>query len=70
MFLSPYLVFQGLRPLTVHMIDLIDRSQDSTLAQEQKLSSSDIRRGMLGSYREPQVGLYVYSVSAYRGARA
>ena len=39
----------------VHVIDLIDRSQDSTLAQEQKLSSSDIRRSMLGSYREVQV---------------
>lgn len=43
---------KGLRPLSVHVINLIDRSQDSTLAQEQKLSSSDIRRAMLGSYRQ------------------
>ena len=37
------------------MAHLIDRSDDSVLAQEQKLSSSDIRRSMLGSYREAQV---------------
>ena len=46
---------QGLKPLVVHVAHLIDRSDDSVLAQEQKLSSSDIRRSMLGSYREAQV---------------
>ena len=56
-FLSPLTVYcvQGLNPLIVHVVDLIDRSQDSSLAQEKKLSSSDIRRSMLGSFREAQV---------------
>ena len=39
----------------MHVIDLIDRSEEFTLAQEQKLSSSDVRRRMLGSYREAEV---------------
>ena len=44
---------QGLRPLAVHTIEIVDRlpSGAPTLAQEAKLSSSDIRRGMMGSYR-------------------
>jgi len=46
---------QGLTALSVFVVDLIDRSAEASLAQEQKLSSSDIRRNMLGSYREAEV---------------
>ena len=56
---------QGLKPISVHIVDLIDRSQDSTLAQEQKLSSSDIRRTMLGSFREAEVCMCVCVCCVY-----
>ena len=56
---------QGLKPLAVHTIEIVERvSNDSSdtpsLAQEEKLSSSDIRRGMLGSYRQSQVCVCVW----------
>ena len=45
---------QGLNELAIHTIQIVERSNDNgpNLAQEEKLSSSDIRRGMLGSYKD------------------
>ena len=57
------LISQGLKPLTIHTIEILehtetrDANDSPDLAQEEKLSSSDIRRSMLGSFRQPQVGI-------------
>ena len=54
-------ISQGLKPLVMHTIEILEHTEtrgtnDSPdLAQEEKLSSSDIRRSMLGSFRQPQV---------------
>ena len=51
-------------PLAIHTIQILENNSDADivcevpdLAQEEKLSSSDIRRSMLGSFRRPQVRL-------------
>ena len=52
---------QGLKTLVMHTIEILEHTKakdvnDSPdLAQEEKLSSSDIRRSMLGSFRQAQV---------------
>lgn len=52
---------QRLKTLVMHTIEILEHTEtrganDSPdLAQEEKLSSSDIRRSMLGSFRQPQV---------------
>ena len=56
---------QGLKALSVYVVDVIDRSAETSLAQEQKLSSSDIRRNMLGSYREAEVRGCGHIVNGY-----
>ena len=52
----------------MHTIEILEHTEtrgtndSSDLAQEEKLSSSDIRRSMLGSFRQPQV--YCFTMHA------
>ena len=56
----------------MHTIEIVEHkrmkeglSDPPDLAQEEKLSSSDIRRSMLGSFRKPQVSCASYQLCAY-----
>lgn len=54
-------ITQGLTELAIHTIQIVERTNDSNLAQEDKLSSSDIRRGMMGSYRHTETKTLRYT---------
>jgi hypothetical protein len=53
----------------MHTIEILEHTEtkganDSPdLAQEEKLSSSDIRRSMLGSFRQPQVCYFTVCIA-------
>ena len=58
------MVGQGLSQLDVHMVDLVGSkvSGGGVVNEGDKLSSSDVRKSLLGVYRTPPVSVCLYNI--------
>ena len=52
---SPSLSSQGLQPLSIHSVKLLGEGMSEASSVGEKISSSDLRKQLLGTYRQPKV---------------